>query len=146
MISHDDQRHLGFHGRLESNIEGKVIIKTQHGDILITTCVSKELLDPIKSNSSKANCPHIEVEQDIFTGTNTHCLNYQDCKKEFYFICIYDLHNKNNEDVVEATNSNLVYTDTLQDYQQDPKMSYVMNSFLAIAHGLNKVHRKVFLF
>nr|QVK45748.1 G protein-coupled receptor [Proales similis] len=35
------------------------------------------------------------------------------------------------------------YPDSLRNYQQDPKMSYVMNSMLAIAHGLNNAHRRL---
>lgn len=37
------------------------------------------------------------------------------------------------------------YPDSLRNYQQDPKMSYVINALLAIAHGLAKIHQNVIL-
>ena len=34
------------------------------------------------------------------------------------------------------------YKNTLEGYQQDPKMSYLINSFLAVVYGLNIAHQK----
>jgi hypothetical protein len=139
MIGQNDPRRAGFHGKLESKFEGKILIKSKYPDILINTCISKDdLLNPIQSNMSQIKCPKIEIEHNILSGSNAFCLNSNDCKKELYFICNYDI-NKNIDDKADS----LVYADTLQNYQQDPKMSYVMNSFLAVAFGLNRIHQKV---
>ena len=70
----------------------------------------------------------------------TYCIELKECNKNLPFICKYEL-NKTNYNYTKTAMD--VYPDTLQGYQQDPKMSYVINSFLAVVHGLEKAHKKV---
>ena len=111
-----------FHGLLIEN-------KTPNGNLNMDKC-STIKNEPL----SKIACPSVVVlEKD-----EMYCVN--DCEQNINYICSYDTNKKSSD--YETS----VYSDTLKDYQQDPKMSYVMNSFLAIAYGLDKIHQKVICF
>jgi hypothetical protein len=114
------QKKIEFHGRLEEN---SITIKNLKKD----KCRLNN-----KDSLSKLTCPSVVSE-----GDQIFCIN--DCERELYYICSYDSTKKSDKD------DTFVYSDTLQDYQQDPKMSYVMNSFLAVAYGLDRIHQKVLI-
>jgi hypothetical protein len=78
-----------------------------------------------------------------------HCIEVNSKKKKLAFICKFETRNKKNidDDVSDDDDDmNDFYPDTLRDYIQDPKMSYVMNSLLAIVNGLDKAHQIVINF
>ncbi len=112
------QKKVEFHGRLAEN---------SITNLKIDKCIYNK-----KDSLSKLTCPNVVSE-----GDQIFCIN--DCERELYYICNYDTTKKSDKDDI------YVYSDTLQDYQQDPKMSYVMNSFLAVAYGLDKIHQKVLI-
>lgn len=69
----------------------------------------------------------------------SYCIQFNNCFKKLPFVCKF--HPDENK---IANKSKLdFYPDTLRNYQQDPKMSYVINSFLTVVHGLDRIHKKV---
>ena len=77
-----------------------------------------------------------------------YCFKWKNCAKKLPFICKFDSSSaksnaKSHEDSIKLINYDDFYPDTLRSYQQDPKMSFVINSLLAVAHGLDRVHKKV---
>lgn len=80
--------------------------------------------------------------QCIFMVSNNtskfdYCVKLKNCHLKLPFIC------KINTDKMRSRFSGDFYPDSLHNYQQDPKMSYVINSLLAITHGLARVHKNV---
>lgn len=146
-----DGEQLSFYGRLESDLDESttnIIINTGDGDIRISACIKKQnfIRESVqmqeKSNTSQLYCPYIEMNRDIFS--KSHCFSYNNCEEQLYYICNYDKKLYGDTNANEKNQSSSYnYSDTLQDYQQDPKMSYVMNSFLAIAYALNRIHQTV---
>ena len=67
--------------------------------------------------------------------TFSYCVELKTYEKKLPFVCKVDLD--------DAKSEKHFYTNSLKNYQQDPKMSYVMNSLLAIVNGLDKVHQNV---
>jgi hypothetical protein len=76
-----------------------------------------------------------------------YCLKMKNCVKRLPFICKFE--SPVNKALTSKTRTGGVgseikfYPDTLRNYQQDPKMSFVINSFLAVVYGLDRVHQKV---
>lgn len=90
--------------------------------------LSLEILGNIEKNSEKNVNP--EPSKQI-----NYCIELKTYEKKLPFICKLDLQNLKPETVF--------YKNSLKNYQQDPKMSYVINSVLAIVNGLDKVHQNV---
>jgi hypothetical protein len=94
-------------------------------------------------------------------GNNfSYCIELSKCDDRLPFVCKFETNktkdreqkiasvggvmsssSKSGKKIIDS--SNFIFPDTLQGYIQDPKMSYVMNSFLALVHGLNRVHQAV---
>ncbi len=74
-----------------------------------------------------------------------YCLKMKNCVRRLPFVCKLEpssgqmVRSKANGGPEKAD----FYPDTLTNYQQDPKMSFVVNSLLAVAYGLDRVHQKV---
>lgn len=68
-----------------------------------------------------------------------YCVQLKNCHLKLPFIC------KINTEKMRNRFSGDFYPDSLHNYQQDPKMSYVINSLLAITHGLARVHNNVII-
>lgn len=72
----------------------------------------------------------------------SYCIELKNCNKKLPFVCKIEV----NEPKVNSSKSAVdFYPDSLRNYQQDPKMSYVMNSFLAVIYGLSRVHQNVII-
>jgi hypothetical protein len=86
-------------------------------------------------------------------GNNfSYCIELNKCDDRLPFVCKFETNKTKEREKMTAAgsskskqvdSSNFIFPDTLQGYIQDPKMSYVMNSFLALVHGLNRVHQAV---
>ena len=77
------------------------------------------------------------------SGNNfSYCAQFKVCYTRLPYVCKLSPPSPANRSAA-ALQRQEFYPDTLRNYQQDPKMSYVINSLLAIAHGLNRVHQKV---
>ena len=63
----------------------------------------------------------------------THCVNQRVCDRKLPYVC--KLENK--------TPGQLFYKNSLAGYRQDGKMSYIMNAFLAVVHGLDQAQKNV---
>lgn len=63
-----------------------------------------------------------------------YCIEFNECGLQLPFIC-----------KVKADKNSNTYQNSLNDYVQDPKMSYVINSFLAIYHGLDSFQKNICL-
>ncbi len=64
-----------------------------------------------------------------------YCLDINECTDQLPFIC------KLKKDLKAPKKT--YYKHSLADYQQDPKMSYIMNAFLAVVYGLHNAQKKV---
>lgn len=64
----------------------------------------------------------------------SYCLDLDKCGQELPYIC------KLKKDI---TSQQRYYKHSLENYQQDPKMSYIMNAFLAVVYGLNNAQKNV---
>lgn len=149
-----------FHVKFDqTEIFDNLTIKIDKREINIYKCQSKLNTKPKQIKRSTASnkqtlkdeCAYLEFESRSQSTNLNYCLNVNDCRKEIYYLCKFEVKTLQKGGInfdglnenLEESNEALYYTDTLKDYQQDPKMSYVMNSFLAIAYGLNKIHEKV---
>jgi hypothetical protein len=78
------------------------------------------------------------------------CLKMKNCVRRLPFICKFESSSGRSESSSANSDGSTekidFYPDTLRNYQQDPKMSFVINSFLAVAYGLDRVHQKVHKF
>ena len=83
-----------------------------------------------RHNFNQVKCMSLFTEFKNLNSTE-YCIDLSKCDAHLPFICKIKADIKSN-----------IYTHKLDDYLQDPKMSYVMNSFLAIAHGLDRAHKK----
>ena len=86
------------------------------------TPVSLEILESEESDE--------EVKKNL-----DFCVEINNYEKKLPFVCKLEVKNFKGE--------NLFYQNSLKNYQQDPKMSYVINSVLAIVNGLDKAHQNV---
>lgn len=71
------------------------------------------------------------------------CIRFN-CNRKLPFVCKFRHSSSNKIEKANHSHRAEFYPDTLRNYQQDPKMSYVINALLAIAHGLDRIHQKVF--
>ncbi|RNA13570.1 Metabotropic glutamate receptor 1 [Brachionus plicatilis] len=71
------------------------------------------------------------------SGEFDYCVKFKNCHSKFPFVC------KINTDKIVEKFSGDYYPDSLHNYQQDPKMSYVINALLAVTHGLARIHKNV---
>ncbi len=77
----------------------------------------------------------IEESNDELKKNVNFCVEINNYEKKLPFICKLEAKNFKEK--------NLFYRNSLKNYQQDPKMSYVINSVLAIVNGLEKAHQSV---
>ncbi len=84
--------------------------------------------------SKTLNTPKKCFTVNININSNKSCILMHECEANLPFICKLNLDQFRNKKF---------YKHNLHDYQQDPKMSYLMNSFLALIHGLDAAHRNV---
>lgn len=79
-------------------------------------------------------------------NVHSYCLKLNKCEntitKKLPFICKFESSKLYNSKAYNRFVGDF-YPDTLRNYQQDPKMSFVIYSLLAVAHGLDQVHKKV---
>ncbi len=84
----------------------------------------------------KANSDLSNISIHFFPNDYSFCVDMRKSQPKLPFICKYKTLKKNKT-------STDFYPDSLRNYQQDPKMSYVINSLFAIVHGLDKAHQIV---
>ncbi|CAF0865551.1 unnamed protein product [Brachionus calyciflorus] len=66
------------------------------------------------------------------SSKESYCFQQNKCNDKLRVICELKYENINSE-----------YADSLKNYEQDPKMSYVMNALLSIVYGLERIHKIV---
>lgn len=85
--------------------------------------------------------------RDLFKSKFSYCVQFNTCYRRLPFICKFR-HSPpsfSSSNLEKSNRSHLkaeFYPDTLRNYQQDPKMSYVINSLLAVSYGLDRIHQK----
>lgn len=84
----------------------------------------------------KANSDLANISIKFSPKDYSYCVDMRKLQTKLPFICKYKTL-KNNKTSTDF------YPDSLRNYQQDPKMSYVINSLYAIVHGLDKAHQIV---
>jgi hypothetical protein len=89
-------------------------------------------------NVGKANSDLANISIKFSPRDYSYCVDMRKSHTKLPFICKYKTL-KNNKTSTDF------YPDSLRNYQQDPKMSYVINSLYAIVHGLDKAHQIVTL-
>jgi hypothetical protein len=106
---------------------------------------SSNLAEEVFTFHGSNNCITLNIQKNINENINSSndlfsriCITINQCQKKLPFIC------KLNSD--QFKHGQIFYKNSLSDYQQDPKMSYLMNSFLAVAHGLDSAQKNVLLF
>lgn len=97
-----------------------------------------------KMNQNSQQCISIFITKILNDNLNTqqlktnfsYCIELKNCHKKLPFICKIEVN--------ESNSLGDFYPDSLRNYQQDPKMSYVINSLLAVVYGLSRAHQNVF--
>lgn len=94
-------------------------------------------------------CISIIITRVTSGRTNfSYCVQFNNCYRKLPFICKFR-HSTSSFSTNNLENKNTshrkieFYPDTLRNYQQDPKMSYVINSLLAVVYGLDRIYKKV---
>lgn len=86
-----------------------------------------------KALETGLGCIILNLTRSQRDGKISFCVNMDECNRRRPYIC--KLATKQNEEYY--------YKNDLKAYQQDPKMSYIMNAFLAVAHGLDRTQQYV---
>lgn len=77
----------------------------------------------------------------------TYCLKFKNCTRKLPYVCEIQpgsgSSSNSKTDELDQSKADNFYPDTLRNYVQDPKMSFVINSLLAVTYGLDRVHKKV---
>jgi hypothetical protein len=109
------------------------------------TLSDDDVITVFSSHTPKFQCISILVTNDLNNEKRKNNFTYcgiNNCLRKLPFVC------KFYSDVLDNQNRTTqldFYPDTLRNYEQDPKMSYVINSMLAIVYGLNNIQKKVIL-
>ena len=112
----------------------------------LSTYLDYRKRENLKYTSIKITHEKIFLNDEDEIKSYDYCIEVNNKKKKLPFICKFESRsnlNQNDDDNDELSD---FYPDTLRDYIQDPKMSYVMNSLLAIVNGLDKAHQIVINF
>lgn len=92
------------------------------------------------TNETKKN-KYYEYVMDYHDKNNyQYCIELKNYEKKLPFVCKYEGKYSNKSKKYQLVD---FFPDSLYNYQQDPKMSYVINSLLAVVHGLNRIHKRV---
>jgi hypothetical protein len=110
-----------FSNDFEASIADEDVITFFNSKIYHTPpYLSLEILENEESNEETKRMPN-------------YCIEINNYEKKLPFVCKLEAKHFKSE--------NSFYRNSLKNYQQDPKMSYVINSALAIVNGLDRVHQ-----
>jgi hypothetical protein len=92
------------------------------------------------NDTNKQNYEYVSDYVDKNQINYSYCIELKNYEKKLPFVCKYEGKFSNKSKKYQLVD---FYPDSLFNYQQDPKMSYVINSLLAVVHGLNRIHKNV---
>jgi hypothetical protein len=132
--NNEDESHspLNIH-MCQSSIPTNSSKNITNDDQNLITFFNSELVFKHQDNQ----CYSIAIQNTTNKNSIKYCIQDDSCLKVLPFVCKIKKQSK------RGSGDYHFYPDSLKNYQQDPKMSYVINSFLAITYGLNKMHKRL---